>query len=128
VGHGELTAVVSVLNNIQRHPIEAPEVEQFIREKNLSALRSGDQECLFVCLEQRIPIVLTDDMALRTASKRFNITPVGSLGIVVAAFKWGEVSLEKAERYIADLYDVSSLFVTRTIAELAIDQLRATTK
>ena len=72
MGHGELTAVVSFLSNIQRHPIEAPEVEQFIREKNLSALHSGDQECLFVCLEQRIPIVLTDDMALRTASKRFN--------------------------------------------------------
>ncbi len=119
---------MSVLNNIQRHPIKAPEVEQFIREKKLSALHSGDQECLFVCLEQRIPILLTDDMALRTAARRFNVVPVGSLGIVVAAFKRGEASLKEAERYIADLYDVSSLFVTRAIVELAIEQLRAGTK
>jgi len=35
-----------------------------------------------------------------------------------------EISLPNAERYIADLYDVSSLFVTRDIADLAIEQLR----
>ena len=129
VGRGRLSeADMAVLDDIQRPPIKAPEVEQFIREKKLYALHSGDQECLFVCLEQRIPILLTDDMALRTAARRFNITPVGSLGIVVAAFKGGEVSLEKAERCITDLYDVSSLFVTRTIAELAIEQLRLSTK
>ena len=92
------------------------------------SLHSGDQECLFVCLEQRIPILLTDDMALRTAARRFNVIPVGSLGVVVAAFKGGEISLEQAEGYIADLYDVSSLFVTRAIAELAIEQLRSSAK
>lgn len=129
VGQGRVSETdMSVLNNIQGHTISAPELEQFIRKKNLSALHTGDQECLFVCLEQRIPILLTDDMALRTAARRFNITPVGSLGVVVATFKGGEVSLEEAERYIADLYDVSSLFVTRAIAELAIEQLRLLAK
>jgi len=129
VGQGRLSQTdMSVLNTIQRHAINAPEVEQFIREKNLSALHSGDQECLFLCLEQRIPILLTDDMALRTAARRINVIPVGSLGIVVAAFKGGEISLKDAEGYIADLYDVSSLFVTRAIAELAIEQLRSSAK
>ena len=32
--------------------------------------------------------------------------------------------MQDAERYIADLYDVSSLFVTRDIVDLAIEQLR----
>jgi len=33
-------------------------------------------------------------------------------------------SVNIAERHITDLYDVSSLFVTRTIVELTIEQLR----
>ena len=129
VGQGRVSETdMSVLSNMKRHAINASEIEQFIKEKNLSALHSGDQECFFVCLEQQIPILLTDDMALRTAARRFNIIPVGSLGIVVAAFKGREMSLEEAEGYIADLYDVSSLFVTRAIAELAIEQLRLSAK
>jgi hypothetical protein len=38
--------------------------------------------------------------------------------------KGKEISLSDAERCIADLYDVSSLFVTRDIADLTIEQLR----
>jgi len=51
------------------------------------------------------------------------LTPVGSLGVVVRAYHLGCISLIEAERYMADLYDVSSLFITRTIVELAIEQL-----
>lgn len=74
------------------------------------------------------PLLLTDDMAVRSAARQFHIVPVGSLGIVVSAFKRREISLEEAEHYIADLYDVSSLFVTRSIVELAIEQLRSSAK
>jgi len=45
------------------------------------------------------------------------------LGVVVRAYHLGCISLIEAERYMADLYDVSSLFITRTIVELAIEQL-----
>lgn len=68
--------------------------------------------------------LLTDDLAVRDASKRLHLLPVGSLGIVVRAFERGGLSLQDAERRILALYDVSSLFVTRDIAELAIEQLR----
>jgi len=44
---------------------------------------------------------------------------------VVSAFKREEITLQEAESYIGDLYGVSSLFVTRAIAELAIEQLRS---
>jgi len=73
-------------------------------------------------------MLLTDDMAVRDAARRLHIVPVGSLGIVVSAFKRKEITLQEAERYIGDLYDVSSLFVTRVIAELAIEQLRSAGK
>jgi predicted nucleic acid-binding protein len=119
---------LSGLKNIQRHSLPKPEVEQFINENNLSDLHAGERECLFVCMSKRISILLTDDMAVRDAARRLHIVPVGSLGIVVSAFKRKEITLQEAERYIGDLYDVSSLFVTRVIAELAIEQLRSAGK
>jgi len=72
-----------------------------------------------------ISILLTDDMAVRDAARHLHIVPVGSLGIVVSAFKQGELTLQEAESYIGDLYGVSSFFLTRAIAELAIEQLRS---
>ncbi len=53
---------------------------------------------------------------------------MGSLGVVVKGYRLGHVSLTKVERLVADLYDVSTLFVTRAIVELAIGQLRDRTE
>ncbi|HAZ31440.1 MAG TPA: hypothetical protein DCY61_01865 [Dehalococcoidia bacterium] len=70
-----------------------------------------------------MPILLTDDLAVRAAAKRLSLIPVGSLGIVVRAYRAGHISLSEAERRIAELYDVSSLFATRAIVELAVERL-----
>lgn len=118
-------ADISSLLILQRHSLSESEVEQFVRQNGLSELHSGERECLFICLQKGISILLTDDMAVRDAAKRLRIVPVGSLGIVVSTFKEKQITLEEAEQHIYDLQDVSSLFVTRTIAELAIAQLRS---
>lgn len=119
---------LSNLQNIQRHSLAESEVEQFVEKNNLSELHAGEQECLHVCLSKHVSIILTDDMAVRDAAKRLHLVPVGSLGIVVSAYKRGEITFQEAERYISELYDVSSLFVSRAIAELAIEQLRSVAK
>ena len=85
----------------------------------------GEQECLCLCKEIDVQTVLTDDLAAREAAKRLELTPVGSLGIVVKAFDQGLISLAEAEQALGDLYDVSSLFVTRTIVEIAMEQVLA---
>lgn len=124
VGQGRISKTdLSSLPNIKRHLLNKLEVEQFVKKNNLSELHGGERECLFVCLNKGISVLLTDDMAVRAAAKRLHITPVGSLGIVVLEYKRGAITLQEAERCIADLYDVSSLFVSRSIAELAIAQL-----
>ncbi len=110
--------------NILEYSAPQSEVAQFVRENNLTELHAGERECLYLCRQKGIITFLTDDLAVRDAARRLNLIPVGSLGIVVTAYKRKEISLPNAERYIADLYDVSSLFVTRDIADLAIEQLR----
>ena len=59
------------------------------------------------------------------AAKLLGLTPVGSLGIVARAHRMGRISRDAAERYLRDLHTVSSLFVTPTIVDLAIERLRS---
>jgi predicted nucleic acid-binding protein len=112
------------LGSIQRHTLLGTKVTRFVRKHRLLDLHAGERECLFLCQQIGVPLLLTDDLAVRRAAKSLGLTPVGSLGVVVKAYRLGYVSLAKAEHLIADLYDVSTLFVTRAIVELAIEQLR----
>lgn len=109
--------------NIQRHALSQVEIARFIEENGLEGLQAGESECLYLCRLISVPILLTDDLAVRKAAKRLSLTPVGSLGVVVRAYRVGHIPLAEAERRIVELYDVSSLFVTRAIVELAIEQL-----
>lgn len=124
VGQGRvLESAVSDLANVQRHALPQSQVVQFVRQNDLARLQEGERECLCLCQRFGVDTLLTDDLAVREAAKRLNLIPVGSLGIVVRAYRLRRISLSEAERHIADLYDVSSLFVARAIVELAIGQL-----
>jgi len=111
------------LNIVQRNALSQSEVMRFTQEQGLEGLQDGECECLYLCQQSGVSILLTDDLAVREAARCLNLTPVGSLGIVVRAYRLGHICLADAERYITDLYVVSSLFVTQAIVELAIEQL-----
>lgn len=113
------------LRSVRRHTLPQPDVLRFTQENGLNALHNGERECLCLCRQAGVSILLTDDLAVREAAKRLNLTPVGSLGIVIKAYQLGRVSLAEAESHMIDLYDVSSLFVTKVIVELAIERLRS---
>lgn len=118
------TALARV-RHIRRHPLYQPDLVAFIQANNLTKLHFGERECLYLCQQDKIPIVLTDDLAVRDAAKHLQLTPVGSLGIIVRAYHLNRISIVEAERSMLKLYDISSLFVTRTIVEMAIQQLHA---
>jgi predicted nucleic acid-binding protein len=111
------------LGIVQRHALSHSLVIQFIQQNSLERLHAGEQECLFLCQQSGVSVLLTDDLAVREAAKRLRLTPVGSLGIIVRAYRLGHLSLTDAERRLNDLDAISSLFVTRAIVELAIKQL-----
>ena len=99
------------------------DVERFVRDNALMHLHTGECESLYVCGQEKVDFLLTDDLAVREAAKLLGLTPVGSLGIIVRAYRLQVIPFSSAERYILDLQDVSSLFVTRAIVELAIESL-----
>ena len=111
------------LSNVERHNLSQSDVTRFVENNNLKDLHSGERECLYLCNQIDVSILLTDDLAVREAAKRLKLIPVGSLGIVAKAYHLGRISQVEAERHIINLYDVSSLFVTRSIVEMAIEQI-----
>ncbi len=113
----------SKIPNVQRHNLLRTEVTKFVAENHLGELHSGEQECLFLCKQLGASILHTDDLATRDVAKQMNLTPVGSLGIVVRAYRAERISLVDAEHHLGELYENSSLFVTRVIVELALEQL-----
>lgn len=112
---------------ITNHNLSEAQISKFTNEMGLEKLHSGEIECLYLCKQIDLPILLTDDLAVREAAKSLQITPIGSLGIVIKAYKNGQISLTEAEQNINNLYDISSLFVTRAIVELVIEQLHKKT-
>jgi predicted nucleic acid-binding protein len=109
---------------LRRHALNPSTVTRFTKRHGLGLLQAGERECLYLCRKTDVPILLTDDLAVRDTCKRLGITAVGSLGVVARAFRLGQLSLADAERHLEALYSVSTLFVTRVIVDLAIEQLR----
>ena len=110
-------------NLIHRYEAPSADVERSVRDNALDGLQLGEQECIYVCWREQLSTFLTDDLAARYAARRLGLTPVGSLGIVVRAYREGVISLAEAESFIRLLQDVSSLFVTHAIIDLALERL-----
>ncbi len=113
------------LGTVERHSLPAPVVDQFVLDHTIADLHAGEREALCLCSRIDVPLILTDDLAVRDVAKKLSVTPVGSLGVVARGYRQGRISLTQAERLIGDLDEVSTLFVTRAIVDLAFKQLRS---
>lgn len=116
-------AELQALPNIRRCDLSPEGVTQFARGNSLTHLHAGECESLYVCIEDKVSLLLTDDLAVRDAAKSLGLTPVGSLGVIVSAYRVRMITIPVAEQYIFDLQDISSLFVTRAIVELALESI-----
>jgi predicted nucleic acid-binding protein len=112
------------LQFVQRHEIPNDDHVSFVQASGLQELHTGETACLYLCQRLDLSTFLTDDLAAREAAQRLRLTPVGSLGVVVRAYRLGRIARDEAEQHILNLFDVSSLYVTRAVVELAIGQLR----
>jgi predicted nucleic acid-binding protein len=103
--------------------VAANELNHFSQTYGFEKLHLGETECLYLCKQLKVPVLLTDDLDARKEAKAIGLTPVGSLGIVTKAFQLGVISLVDAEKYLLALDEISSLFVTGVIVRQAIEQL-----
>jgi predicted nucleic acid-binding protein len=108
----------------KRHTLQSKEIAGFTADHGLEKLQAGERESLLLCSKLAVPVLLTDDLAVRRAAKALGLTPVGSLGVIARAHQMGRIASNAAEQHLRELYAVSSLFVTQTIVDLAIERLR----
>lgn len=108
---------------VPQEPSPVTDVAEFMISNSLSHLQHGEIEALFLCQSRSIPLLLTDDLAARDGAKRLNITLVGSLGILIRAYRKSLISLEDAKNRLMRLQKQSSLFVTPAIIELAMAEI-----
>lgn len=109
---------------IRHHALESERIQQWVAANALEQLHAGEQACLWLCDTLRVQIILTDDLAVRDVAKQREITPVGSLGVLIRAYRNGVLTLSQTEHELLALQKTSSLFVTNAVVELAIEQLR----
>jgi predicted nucleic acid-binding protein len=112
------------LSFAKRHALQRDEITRFTADKRLGRLQAGERESLLLCSKLAVPVLLTDDLAVRRTAKILGLTPVGSLGVIARAHQMGRISFDAAEHHLRELYTVSSLFVTQTIVDLAIERLK----
>lgn len=124
VGHKRVSEIELSKLKICRHTLSLPEVTTFIAQHSLQNLQAGECECLYLGHLKNISLLLTDDLAVRNISPQLGITPIGSLGVIVRCCHRGLIPISQAECHIKALYDISSLFVTQAIVELAIAQIQ----
>jgi predicted nucleic acid-binding protein len=112
------------LGNARRHPVDPAAVDTFVTAHSYHGLKSGETKCLFLCQQLGVHLLLTDDLAVRTAAKGLRVTPVGSLGVIVRAYRVGMLPFQEAEQTLLDLCATSTLFVTRAIVDRVIEELK----
>jgi predicted nucleic acid-binding protein len=117
-------AILTATTTITRHTDDANQQGAIASALGLHGLQVGELAALQLCAAIPCPILVTDDLAARDAARKLQVTPVGSLGVVVRAYYRGMISLPDAEQALNDLFSISSLFVTKTIVDLAMQQLR----
>lgn len=124
IGRGRLSERdLSAALSCQRHEVPPNELAEYAGQLKLERLHRGERECLWLSSHLGVVTLLTDDLAVRDAARKLRITPVGSLGIVIRACHLSLITRADAEGILMELYDSSSLYVTRTIVELALEHL-----
>lgn len=126
VGHGRVhTDNLRALSSLRRVTVSHDECDHFVATNALHHLHLGERACLALCARDGINTLLTDDLAVRDAAKQLGVQPVGSLGVIIRAFHMHNIEHGEAETLLRRLQMTSSLFVTDTIVEMAIERLRS---
>ncbi len=126
VGMGRIAqSQLEMLDNLQFvRAFDNDVLQTFVGRFSLDKLHPGEVACLYLCQQRSIHLFLTDDLAARKAAKRLGIQPVGSVGMIVRAWKSGIISIEETKEFLRELQQTSTLFITPEIIEIAIRQLK----
>ena len=88
----------------------------------------NDSLVLSTAILLKADMILTDDLDLREISKRVGIIPVGTIGILLRAFRKGFCGMKQLFSILDRLYNESSLYITYDLIVLVKHKAREFSK
>lgn len=123
-GNDRLAEEIRLWKNLKIIPAQErsiPNIERIVRKFRL---QKGEEDVLYLATRFSKPVILTDDLAARTAAESLKLEVHGTVGIIAYSFQKRWLSFKRAEQSLLLLQRKSNLFVTSAIIERAIQKLR----
>lgn len=83
----------------------------------------GESEAISLALQERIKLFLTDDLEARGVAREYNLEAHGTIGILLRAFKEKIINKKITIKKIRELYEKSSLFITKDLVNYIISEI-----
>ena len=114
------------LKNVKVVAVSAKDSALCINSLKKFKLQKAEIDALYLAKNANL-MFLTDDLEARDAANYLRVKVHGSLGIISIAYKKKIISFEEAEKYILDLYNDSTLSLTKSLVDLALRAYRKIT-
>lgn len=103
----------SILELFQIKSVAEREIETILTTMSSFDLHYADASVVVVAKEENPSAVLTDDLDLRKALESLRFTVVGSIGVLIRAFKQGRFGKNDLEAILNDLFTDSTLYLSK---------------
>ncbi len=94
-------------------PVDQAHRDAMLVTEQSPAIHSADAEVFLLAYGNSSRLMLTDDLVLRRRLEANGIVVVGSVGILVRAYKTGRLTRSELEMAIDTLFTVSTLYLSR---------------
>jgi len=82
----------------------------------------GEREAIKLCKQLDIKYLIADDREARRVSKMLNVTPIGTCGVIIKAYKLGTITRNEAIQILDELlkagFRISPELYSRILSEL----------
>ena len=80
----------------------------------------GESEAISSALQQNVNLFLTDDLDARNIANSYNLEVHGTIGIILRAYKEKMIDKRTAIAKLSELYEKSTLFITKDLVDMAV--------
>lgn len=118
----EIGNLLPKLTNINIIKVSSKDINYLSKQLKRFKLQEAEVEAISLAKKLN-KTFLTDDLAARDAAKKLEIDVHGSIGVIALFYKRGIISTNEAKILINELYEKSSLFISKAIVDIAIKEL-----
>lgn len=112
-----------VPENIKAYHLYRKEMLRAVSIAKKFSLHLAESEALAIAVQNKIKIFFTDDLDARIAAQQLKLIPIGTLGIILRAYREKLVTKEVAKKYIENLQEESTLFLTAKLVQIALSAI-----